>query len=96
MDKKLRKKLSEQIGVAIALLLKNTDPYVAIQMEKHIRSSAKDIAKKFLKTKKEIADKVSDKASKVRKAVAPLKGAGKKAVRKVVKKARVAKKALKG
>ena len=96
MDKKLRKKLSEQIGAAIALLLRNSDPDVSLKMEKHIRSSAKDIARKFLKTKKEIAEKAEKKAEELKQTVAPLKKAGKKVARKVVRKTAAARKSVKG
>lgn len=53
MDKKLRKELSDQIAVAIAFLLKGKHEGAANKLEKHIRSASKDLAKKFLKARKD-------------------------------------------
>jgi hypothetical protein len=103
MDKKLRNQLSEQIGVAVAAILKSAHDGAAGKVEKHIRSASRDLAKKFLKAQKELIKKAEAEKAKALKAVKKVKPATKarKAVKKVsatskpVKSKRAAKKSAK-
>lgn len=85
MDKKLRNQISEQIGVAIAAILKPAHNEAAGKVEKHIRSASRDLAKKFLKAKKDILKKAEEKKEKAKKVVRKVKAASKsgKSVKKI-------------
>jgi hypothetical protein len=83
MDKKLRKQLEQQLSTTIAYFLKKMDAATTAKMEKPIKSASKDLAKKFVRTKKEISDKQKAISTKV----VALKAAGvKKEAAQVVKK----------
>lgn len=85
MDKKLRNQLSEQIGVAVAAILKSAHDGAAGKVEKHIRSASRDLAKKFLKAKKEIVKKAEAQKVKATKVVKKVQASAKakKSVKKI-------------
>ena len=78
MDKKLRNQLSDQIGVAIAAILQPAHDAAAGKLEKHIREASHDLAKKFLKAKKEILKKAEENKLKAEKVAKKVKAAAKK------------------
>ena len=49
MQKKQRKEIEQQLSITIAYFLKKQHPFAANGMAKIIKSSAKEIAKKFVK-----------------------------------------------
>ncbi len=57
MDKHYRKQLEQQLALAIDYFLRKTDEQSAEKITKHIKSSSKDLAKKFVKAKEAITKK---------------------------------------
>ncbi len=57
MDKHYRKQLEQQLALAIDYFLRKTDEQSADKIAKHVKSSAKDLAKKFVKAKEAISEK---------------------------------------
>ena len=97
MDKKVRNQLGDQLGVAIAAILKGMHDGAAGKVEKQIQSLSREIAKKFLKAKKDILRKAEEKKNKTKKVVKKVKAAVQadkavKRVRKPASKKSVAKK----
>jgi len=58
MDKQYRKQLEQQLAVTIDYFLRKTDEKSAEKMAKYIKSTSKDLAKKFIKTREAISAKV--------------------------------------
>ncbi len=63
MDKKLRKEIEQQIATTINEYLRTKDEGIFSKMEKVIKSSSKDLAKKFVRIKLAIAEELSKKLS---------------------------------
>jgi len=57
MHKKQRKEIEQQLSITIAYFLKKQHPVAAKEMTKAIKSSAKDVAKKFVKAIEKIESK---------------------------------------
>ena len=57
MDKHYRKQLEQQLALAIDYFLRKTDEQSADKIAKLIKSSSKDLAKKFVKAKEAINEK---------------------------------------
>ena len=86
MDKKLRKQLEQQLSTTIAYFLKKTDEKATAKMEKQIKAASKDLAKKFIKNRKETtANKPVVVAKPVAKKDVVVKTTAKKTVKKAAK-----------
>lgn len=87
MQKKLRKEIEQQLAVTIAYFLKKQHAQAATKMVKVVKSSAKDISKKFVKEIAKIS-KLKEKETASVKSTSKKSGVSKKTTaKKAVKKA---------